>query len=785
VTSTSTPRSVLPPRSKGLLDALEFSFNEALRTPEGTAEPVALLWTDADGQWQPLLARLCAALPHVFTLGAYRPAERMGPAIWLRCVVDRALREVSVPEGAVPVLYLPGVMRQQLRAGGECPRALQPLIELQYRGRVWHQRNGRDWTVEAFLVSEDGLGLDIAQDARTREAALRALPLLAEIPLESLQGHRLDADDFDRLAVSDPTRDLLRWLGAGDSFRTSGDENRWRSFCGVCRSEFGFDPDKKSPGDAATALVEGSGKWAGVWQRFREAPKLYPGVAQLLREIPGQLKLGFDPERTPRVNDEAEQQLRKDLSDAARLPHVKAVEKVIALEVEHGRRRQWVWAQLGESPLAHALAPLARLAASATSTLGGASVEAVVSAYVSEGWRSDRAALESMSAVRAPADVALVQAVVRAVYGPWLDASARHFQALVSASDNVARGLVAGTKDEKDVCVLFADGLRFDVATMLKERLEAKGLRSRLDHRLSPLPTVTATAKPFATVVHELLEGGADVIDFYPRIRDATQAATSQRLRDEMARRGLDLLGNEARVAKSGASGAWAETGRLDELGHKLGAKLAVHLESELEALMDRIIGLLDSGWLRVRLVTDHGWLLLPGGLPRVELASFLAATKWARCATVKGDSKPNMPIYSWHWNAHVRIASPPGIACFTLDNEYAHGGVSPQECIVPELVVERGGASTTAAIASVVWRGMRCRVSVTTNDPSVRVDLRLNWKQPTTSIAASAKDVGPSGEASLAVADDAHEGAAATVVVMDAAGNVLDRKPTSVGEAP
>jgi len=143
------------------------------------------------------------------------------------------------------------------------------------------------------------------------------------------------------------------------------------------------------------------------------------------------------------------------------------------------------------------------------------------------------------------------------------------------------------------------------------------------------------------------------------------------------------------------------------------------------------------------------------------------------------------MPIYSWHWNAHVRIASPPGIACFTLDNEYAHGGVSPQECIVPELVVERGGASTTAAIASVVWRGMRCRVSVTTNDPSVRVDLRLNWKQPTTSIAASAKDVGPSGEASLAVADDAHEGAAATVVVMDAAGNVLDRKPTSVGEAP
>ena len=52
---------------------------------------------------------------------------------------------------------------------------LQPLVELQYRGEVWHQRNGRDWTVEAFLVSEDGLDLDVARDTQTREAILRAI----------------------------------------------------------------------------------------------------------------------------------------------------------------------------------------------------------------------------------------------------------------------------------------------------------------------------------------------------------------------------------------------------------------------------------------------------------------------------------------------------------------------------------------------------------------------------------------------------------------------------------
>src|SRR5713101_8367971 len=120
--TTSAKRRSVSPHVKGLFDALEASFNEALRTPEGTAEPAALLWTGTDGQWQPLLARLRTALPQVYTLGAYNPLERTGPAIWLRCIVDRALPETSPPEGVAPILYLPGVARQQLRAGAECPR---------------------------------------------------------------------------------------------------------------------------------------------------------------------------------------------------------------------------------------------------------------------------------------------------------------------------------------------------------------------------------------------------------------------------------------------------------------------------------------------------------------------------------------------------------------------------------------------------------------------------------------------------------------------------------------
>ena len=97
-------------------------------------------------------------------------------------------------------------------------------------------------------------------------------------------------------------------------------------------------------------------------------------------------------------------------------------------------------------------------------------------------------------------------------------------------------------------------------------------------------------------------------------------------------------------------------------------------------------------------------------------------------------------------------------------------------------LIVERGAESTRARIVAVRWRGMRCRITVETNAPDVRADLRLNWKQPTTSIVASLKE-SDGGECSLAVPDDKHEGAAATVLIIDNAGNVLDYKPTTVGE--
>ena len=137
----------------------------------------------------------------------------------MRCVVDGAVDEPSLPDSRPPIVYLPGVARQQLRAGAECPDRLKPMVELLFRGALWHHPNGSDWTVNAYLTSQTTLGCDIAGDRATRDALLRALPEVALSPVKQLARRHLAGDDFDRMLAGDVVRDLLRWMGDRDGAR--------------------------------------------------------------------------------------------------------------------------------------------------------------------------------------------------------------------------------------------------------------------------------------------------------------------------------------------------------------------------------------------------------------------------------------------------------------------------------------------------------------------------------------------------------------------------------------
>ena len=84
------------------------------------------------------------------------------------------------------------------------------------------------------------------------------------------------------------------------------------------------------------------------------------------------------------------------------------------------------------------------------------------------------------------------------------------------------------------------------------------------------------------------------------------------------------------------AGRAWTEFGNLDSTGHQEGSGLAHRIPELIASLVYRVESLLAAGWREVRIVTDHGWLLLPGGLPKTDLPKYLTATRWRRCAVVK-----------------------------------------------------------------------------------------------------------------------------------------------------
>src|SRR6266536_4109959 len=80
----------------------------------------------------------------------------------------------------------------------------------------------------------------------------------------------------------------------------------------------------------------------------------------------------------------------------------------------------------------------------------------------------------------------------------------------------------------------------------------------------------------------------------------------------------LQVLGRTETGDSSGT--AWTETGELDHRGHDVGIRLVDYVDEEVGRIVGRIRELLDAGWQRVDVVTDHGWILLPGGMEKVDL---------------------------------------------------------------------------------------------------------------------------------------------------------------------
>jgi hypothetical protein len=765
-----------------MLEAVAHSLKRAAAfNPDDVTRPAAVLWTDPKQQWLPIIPDLRNIVPVLITLGDYNPSKLTGPSIWVRAAIEGRLEDVNIKKEDVPVIYLPGISRQTLRAAYECPANLQPLIELQYRGVSWIQKNGRDWSVEAFMMSSDGgLALDLATDEATKYALGSAISEVAVTPLSKLRGKRLEASDFNALLTSDFIKDVLSWLNNPNEIKDEWPKPNQKAFRSQMKSELAVDPESDGALAAAEKLGSKVGDWQRVWDRFTEAPGLYPGIIDLLyKAAPAQLDAFADESSWPGRNATLEDQLREDLKQVSALPENELRTELQKLEDKHGCRREWVWAKLGQAPLSISLLHLMTLMERTKKPLAGQDVQELADDYETSGWMADWAVVQALRVAGSSGDRQAVTAVIQAVYTPWIDESARRLQALLDDAVQLPQSATVDVGDGG--VILFSDGLRFDVSQRLHELLEEQGFNVSLTGRWTALPTVTATGKPAVSPIAGLIKGNCLGEKFAPDVEETGKEVTTARFRKLLLNAGFQYLGVSDTGDPSGK--AWTEHSDLDSMGHKLQVKLVDRVEEELRFLRDRVAQLFEAGWKEVRIVTDHGWLLAPGGLPKKELPHFLAKSRWARCASIKDDSKVDVPIVQWFWNNSQWAAVGPGVHCFSKGNVYAHGGVSMQECRIPDLRVTPGEVKelATAAITGVKWLGFRCQVTVENPPTGGMVEIRLKTEDAGSSLTEP-KAITEDNTVKLLVADDEYEGSPAVIVILDGAGHVIAKTATMIG---
>jgi hypothetical protein len=756
---------------------------------ESTASPAAVLWPDPDRAWEPVISNLQQDVP-ILILGPYEPERARGPAIWIRAALS-APDSVKLPSYLAEhsdsnpwVIYLPGYSRSALSDVANLDSAVTPLAEIALRSNWWPSPPSQvAWTPHSFLSSKSGAALDLAGDAKTRSALTSVLDrLIAEDTVGLRQMGRLDASRLHSLVMTDSVRTLLEWIDDPDSTQSKLDGARWNAFVEVCQSSYEFDPVKSGVLTAAARLGTRSGPWGDVWERFAENPRRYPNVPGTLDKSrpAGDLFGGSDPhpDSWPSWNQEQEDDLRVALAGVAAHNDLEQARAAVSeLAARHLRREESVWGELGQAPMARATGLLAELAAISQTKAQAGDLKSQANWYAAEGSTVDDLALRSIAAAVNAADRGAVCKALTTIYDPWLDEVARVFQAAAVSCYEGELGLEVAP----GTCVVFVDALRFDLARRLVKRLAAYEVS--VSTRIAAFPTVTPTGQPAVAPIARRFGAGQAFDAADPQGR----SVKGQVFRSILAEEGVQYLDWKSFETGDVNKVGWTQSNTIDALGHDHGHALVDMVDQQLDLVAERIQSLLGAGWRRVVVVTDHGFIMPASPALKVELPLAITegdAARKPRVARLKaGAVKPNFPIIMWTWSSSVEMVSAPGAAAFESGTIYEHGGLSPQECVIPVIQVSNSeGPPAPAHIIGIRWTGQRCRVDFEPVEADVVSEIRRAPADASSTVGGPKSPSEP-GEIKMLVDEDhASEGEAVYVVLIGADDAVVAQSQTTVG---
>ena len=745
-------------------------------------KPEVILWPDPENQWTEVISVLQEALSQLLIYGSYNPAKKQGPAIWMKCMIAKALPEANWDADAIPIIYLPGVAKSDLRNVENAVFNFQPLLEYQYTGTLFIQENGREWSILAFVENPiNGLGIKVAKDNATKDALKKTLPSIFQDREVLANKSIIDADYLNNQLFPDIIPSILKWMCKGDPFLKAMDAGKQEVFINLCKSQYEFEPDHKNIKAIAEKLGAQKNSWKYVWQLYATAPHKYPEIEALLRLAkPADLGSGMfalPEESWPQVNEQKEEVLAQALTKVAKQDAAKALTSLRELEKEHGARRNWVWFELGKSPLTDSLQYLVQMAAKSQEAYSTVSIDSIQNYYTTQGFNIDQHMRKALAAVKTEKDKEIVKSMIQLFYQPWIENMTYKFQKLVAQDSGIFTEQTA--TQETETYVLFVDAFRYELAEEFAKRLEKQKLKVSLQASWSAIPSLTPTSKPNVSPIATTVSTQSTITEFRPQLQNGKDLQT-QAFRDALKAAEFKLVTHANDIQTEGKH--WQEIGDIDTKGHEEQADMVKRIDELFDQVQEALDVAFERGIKRFKIVTDHGWLLLPGGLPKTPLNAGLTETRWGRCALIKEGAGTNLLHLPWRWNPSIFIAYAPGISFFKANEEYAHGGISVHECLVPTMMVENPNVQNILADIKVVkWVNLKCTINTSDVPDGYCVDIRTKYNDAKTSIVLS-KNKTLQGNTVTLMVDDAAEHQAATIVLMDENERILDKKPTTVG---
>lgn len=147
----------------------------------------------------------------------------------------------------------------------------------------------------------------------------------------------------------------------------------------------------------------------------------------------------------------------------------------------------------------------------------------------------------------------------------------------------------------------------------------------------------------------------------------------------------------------------------IDDMGEKLQQKALKYFPETIDFFAEKITLLLSSGYAKVYLITDHGFVLT-GLLSEADKISvspkgdFDKAERYIRTETKQADLTPGLIEAEKSYKQFDYLYFAKNINPFKTPGLYgfSHGGLSPQELVTPYFCWERSGASAASLSVSI-----------------------------------------------------------------------------------